>query len=81
MSHIIFNAQFYNPKRRIKAISGRLGDFIFRTYPNGKITAYYKPKNEPLSSQPRAVIESLSNQLRETADELGLTITSINCNY
>ena len=84
MAKIIFNAQLANTRRRIKSISGRLGDFIFRTYQDGKITAYYKPqplKNEPISSQCRANFDAISKQLREMADQLALTITSINYLY
>ena len=81
MAKIIFNAQLYNSRIRIKALSGRLGPFIFRTYANGLITAYYKPrKNEPLSSHLRANYEALSNQLREMIEPLGLSITSIHTN-
>ena len=81
MPKIIFHAQLYNPRIRIKSLSGRLGDFIFRTYQNGLITAYYKPrKNEPLSSHLRANYEALSSKLREMITPLGLSISSIESN-
>ena len=83
MSKIIFNAQLLNTRRRIKSLSGRLGDFIFRTYQDGRITAYYKPrppkrKNEAPSSQYRADFDAISKQLREITDQLALNILSIN---
>ena len=82
MTKIKFSAQLHNSGKRIKAISGRLGFFIFRTYPDGKITAYYKPpKNKPLSNRYRADYESLSKQLRELADHFGLTIKHINYDF
>ena len=80
-NRIIFNAQMANTHRRIKSISGRLGDFIFRTYHDGHITAYYKPKpqkNETPSSQCRANFDAISSQLREITDQLALSILSIN---
>ena len=42
----------------ILAISGRIGDYIFRTR-NGKTHAYYRPrdKHESISSQSRDIIE------------------------
>ena len=78
MSKIIFNAQLRNTYTRIQSISGRLGDFIFRSCKDGKITVFYKPKHLPLSYQCPTNHEALSNQLREITDELGLIITSIN---
>jgi hypothetical protein len=81
MEKIIFNAQLYNSGIRIRSLSGRLGNFIFRTYQNGLITAYYKPrKNEPLSRLQRDNYETLSRQLREMIDPLGLSISSIKSN-
>ena len=56
---IIFNVSFHNTRRRIKRISGKLGPFVFRTYPDGKITAYYKqPWNETESSPERPPVEA-----------------------
>ena len=78
MSKIIFNAQMLNTGRRIKAISGRLGNFIFRSYKNGKITAFYKPKHVPLSVQCATNMLAIMDQLREMTDQLGLYITSYN---
>ena len=75
---IIFNAQLYNTGRRIKAISGRVGNFIFRTYKDGKMNVFYSPKYKPLSSRYRVNFESLSNQLREITDDLALVIIAIN---
>jgi hypothetical protein len=82
MEKIIFNAQFRNTKRRVRSISGRLGNFIFRTHKDGHISAFYKPKKrefvEPLSRQHRAIIESLSRQLREITDMLAIEQLSFN---
>ena len=78
MSKIIFNAQMINTGRRIKAISGRLGNFIFRSYKNGKITAFYSPKHVPLSVQCATNMLAIFDQLREMTDQLGLHITSYN---
>ena len=79
MQKIIFNAQLANTGHRIQTISGRLGNFIFRTYQDGRITAYFKPrKNESITFQCPSIIESLSSQLREIAEELGLSVVSIN---
>ena len=76
---IIFNVSFHNTRRRIKSISGKLGPFVFRTYPDGKITAYYKqPRNETESSRYRANFDALSKQIREIADQLALVIIAIN---
>ena len=81
MEKIIFNAQFYNQGIRIKSLSGRLGSFIFRTYANGLITAYYKPrKNEPTTSHLRDKYEALSRQLREMIEPLGLSLVNIRTN-
>ena len=80
MQKIIFNARLHNTKQRILALSGRFGPFIFRTYKNGLITAFYKPKNGSLSGDYRSIYESLSNQLREIATDLALQITSIETN-
>ena len=83
---IIFNAQFHNTGRRIKSISGRVGYFIFRTYRDGHISAYYMPNkrwhfDETSSSQYRTIIESLSNHLREIAADLGLSVESITFDF
>ncbi len=82
MSKIIFNAHFRNTRTRIQSISGRMGDFIFRTSHDGQISAFYKPRSATfIDSSPthsRTIIESLSNQLREIVGYLGLEITSIN---
>ena len=79
MNKLIFNARLFNTGRRIKSISGRFGLFIFRTYKDGKIAAYYKPRKiDSISDRSRTNFGSLSNQLREIADNLALTIVSIN---
>lgn len=79
---ITFNAQLSNTQRRIRSISGKLGLFVFRTYKDGSISAYYKqPKHGPLSDQSRVNFGSLSDQLREIATELALSILSINYSY
>jgi len=82
MQKIIFNAQFTNDHTRIQSLSGRLGNFIFRTHPDGHISAFYKPKKlefpNPSSDQSRAIIEALSDQLREITAYLGLSVSSFN---
>ncbi len=81
-TNIQFNARFYNTQKRIRAISGRLGLFIFRTSKSGQISCYYKPrKHDPLPNHSRTVFESLSNQLRDIALDLGLYITSVNYQF
>lgn len=77
---IQFNAQLINSKKQILSLSGRLGPFIFRTLQNGLITAYYKPKSssdKQLSRPHRENIETISRQLREITDQLGLSVKSI----
>ena len=82
MKKITFSARLHNPQQRFKTVSGRIGDFILRSYDSGKrILAYYRPRHEPLSSQPRAVIEALSRQLREMAWELDLFIERVTYNF
>ena len=82
MKKIIFNAQLKNSRKRIKSISGRLGEFIFRTYKDGKITAYYKPrKNRFPSGGHRGYYEVLSRLLRDIAAQFDLTITQINYDF
>ena len=51
----------------MRALRGRLGDFIFRTR-NGKIFAFYKPK------QGRFIPDPISVQLREITTKLNLEI-------
>lgn len=51
----------------ITALSGRIGNFIFRTR-NGQISAFYKPR------QNRTNIGPISVQLREITDPLNLEI-------
>lgn len=79
MPKIIFNAQMANTGHRITSISGRLGNFIFRTYKDGRITAFFQPrKNESITFQCPSILESLSSQLREITHDLGLSIVSFN---
>ena len=54
----------------ITKLSGRIGDFVFRTYPNGKIFAFYKPRHSRLNP------ETVSNHFREITDALRLEIIS-----
>jgi len=51
----------------LRALRGRLGDFIFRTR-NGKIFAFYKPVH------PRSIPDPLSVHLREITTKLNLEI-------
>ena len=51
----------------IRALSGRIGNFIFRTR-NGKISAFYKPKKN------RSIAVPISVQLREITEPLNLII-------
>ena len=53
----------------LHALRGRLGDFIFRTR-NGKIFAFYKPK------QGRFIPDPISVQLREITTKLNLEIVN-----
>ena len=53
----------------IRALSGRIGNFIFRTR-NGKISAFYKPKKN------RSIAVPISVQLREITDPLNLIIVN-----
>ena len=53
----------------LRALRGRLGDFIFRTR-NGKIFAFYKPK------QGRFIPDPISVQLREITTKLNLEIVN-----
>ena len=82
MQKIIFNARLTNTGRRIKSISGRVGYLVFRTYRDGRISAYYLPNrrwhlNDTSSSHYRENIEALSSHLREIAADLGLFIDSV----
>ena len=52
----------------IRKLSGRIDEFVFRTYPNGKISAFYKPRHSRLNP------EALSNRFREIIDALNLEI-------
>lgn len=58
----------------ITALRGRFGDFIFRTFKNGKIYATYSPV------RPRSNIGPISVHLREQIKELNLEIVGENEN-
>ena len=81
MTKIIFNACFRNTHKRIHSISGRMGDFIFRTSGEEKISAFYKPKKtlipDPSSDHCRTIIGPMSVHCREMVDYLGLVVVVI----
>ena len=52
----------------ISSLSGRFGDFIFRTFKSGKIFATYAPKD------PRYISGPISVHLREQIEKLNLEI-------
>lgn len=52
----------------ISSLSGRFGDFIFRTFKSGKIFAAYAPKD------PRSISGPISVHLREQIEKLNLEI-------
>ena len=52
----------------ITKLSGRIDEFVFRTYPNGKIDAFYKPRHSRLNP------EGISNRFREITAALRLEI-------
>lgn len=52
----------------IVALSGRIGDFIFRTFKSGKIFATYAPRLH------REIIETSSSHHREQMEKLNLII-------
>ena len=51
----------------IATLSGRIGNFMFRTYGNGKITVYYKPKRKNTTGMDRDWTENgpIMDELRE----------------
>lgn len=53
----------------ITALSGRIGNFIFRTR-NNKIFVFYKPK------ETRSIPGPISDQLREITTQLNLEIVN-----
>ena len=73
-----FNARLKSKHTFAEALHGRLGPFIFRTYPDGVIRAHYAPRKGALSGRSRINFESLSGQLREIAASMGLEIMQIN---
>ena len=50
----------------IVALSGRIGNFMFRTYKDGKMTVYYKPKRKNTTEMDREWTEndSIMDELR-----------------
>ena len=79
-----FNAQLKSNHTFAESLSGRLGPFVFRTYPDGVIRAHYLPKRRKNgSSTVQSIVdyESLYSQLREIAESMGLQITQINYDY
>ena len=77
---IKFTAELICPTHFLSALSGRLGDFIFRTYPNGKICAFYSPKHRASSSRSRDNLESISSRFRAIIGDLQLEIVRLNFN-
>ena len=73
-----FNAQLKSKHIIAESLHGRLGPFIFRTYPDGVIRAHYAPRKGASSGRSRVNFESLSGQLREIAASMGLEIMQIN---
>lgn len=73
-----FSARLVSADKQVAAVSGRIGDFIFRTFKNGRIFAFYAPKNGSKTSRYRANYESISNQLREITASLRLEIVVVN---
>ena len=64
--------------RIIRGLSGRMGDFMFRTYKDGRIRVYYKPKGEntpimdqqwtdngPIMDRLRSILQSLNMEIVE----------------
>lgn len=49
-------------------LSGRIGDFVFRTFKNGKISATYAPK------QPRPIPDPIPVHFRKQMKDLNLII-------
>ena len=76
-----FNAQLKSHNIFAKSLSGRLGPFIFRSYTDGDIRAFYMPKNDSSTTQSIVDYESLYSQLREIVDTLKLEIIKISCDY
>ena len=74
-----FSAHLKSHNIFAKSLSGRLGPFIFRTYSNGDIRAYYMPDSSTTQSIPD--YESLYTQLREIVGTLNLEIIQITCDY
>ena len=70
--------QVISKDKSITAISGRIGNFVFRTYKNGKIFAYYQPSRSKHAKHPpidlRSNPDAISVQLREITKPLNLEI-------
>jgi len=67
-SKTLFIMQVKSKDGTITALSGQLGDFVFRTFKNGKIFATYAPRRS------RPVPESIPNHFREQMKDLNLEI-------
>ena len=72
MPKISFSAIMHNDKKIIKTLSGRVGNFIFRTSPDGQIKAFFKPR--PGTGPYRGNIETISNELREGVPRMALRV-------
>ena len=65
-----------SPDHTFKSISGRLGNFMFRTYQDGKIIAYYKPKKKNTPTMDRDWTDNgpIMAELKSITDSLNLII-------
>ena len=79
MPKITFSAIMHNDKKIIKTLSGRVGNFIFRTSQDGQIKAFFKPR--PGTGLYRGNIETISRELREIASFAGLSFNDFNWDY
>ena len=70
--------QVISPDHTFQSIRGRIGDFVFKTYKNGKIFAYYMPRRgkraKPDPDQSRSNPDAISVRFREITDSLNLQI-------
>ena len=61
----------------ITGLSGRMGEFMFRTYKNGKIFVHYKPRkksNTTVMDREWTENESIMASLRQVTSALNLQI-------
>jgi len=65
-----------SPDSTFRSIRGRIGNFMFRTYRNGKIIAYYKPKKKNTTGMDRDWTENgpIMTELKSITDSLNLKI-------